>query len=398
MTPILGLESATSDVGQMELLNRYSAAIDYLSSSSSNIITGVYNRIYVHSGFSIRSCFTKMLLDGFGAGVQRFDTPKEAADEINNDVANVTRNRIPKLVTVDAVRNSPLVLVSALYFKADWSLPFPEKDTRKAPFLTADAGDVPRELEVDMMSQKAMHMPYKKFDDFDALSVPYADPDYSMVLLRPVERSIDAVNVLRNKLHTLNIADILKQLRRTRVLLKMPKFRIEAEYALPDQLRQLGITKIFQSDADLSGISDGPLTIDKVIHKVFMEVTEKGTEAAGAGAVVTATFLSVSRPIYFILDRPFFAVVYNRRHQINLFTAFVAAPKTGPPSAVPADLNMPLMKQVVQNSAENQAISPFVMSSLMTQVWLGARGDTKDQVNSPSYRYGWSFFRKVGGA
>ena len=49
---------------------------------------------------------------------------------------------------------------------------------------------------------------------------------------------------------------------------------------------------------------------------------------------------------------------------------------------VPANLDLPLMKQVVQNSAENQAISPFVMSSLMTQVWLGARGDTKDQVNT----------------
>ena len=331
MTPILGLENAATEVGRTELLYRYSTAIDYLSSSSSNIITGVYNRMYVRSGFPVKGSFSKHLLDGFGAGEQTFDTPWEAAEKINTDVANVTRNKILDLVTADALSRAQLVLVSALYFKADWKHRFPEADTRKAPFLTADAGDVPRELEVDMMTQEALRLPYKKFDNFDALSVPYSDPAYSMLVLRPVERSIDAVNVLRNELGTLNIADILKQLRRTRVLLKMPKFRIEAEYELPDQLRQLGITKIFQSDADLTGISDRPLTVNKVIHKVFMEVTEEGTEAAGAGAVV---IVPVSLPwppprtVSFTLDRPFFAVVYNSQHQINLFTAFVAAPKS----------------------------------------------------------------------
>ncbi|KAF0290226.1 Alpha-1-antitrypsin-like protein CM55-MS [Amphibalanus amphitrite] len=64
------------------------------------------------------------------------------------------------------------------------------------------------------------------------------------------------------------------------------------------------------------------LIVNKVFHKVVIEVDEKGTEAAGAGGVVGIT----SVPPSFTLDRPFVAIVWNSLHSVNMFTAYVASP------------------------------------------------------------------------
>ena len=54
--------------------------------------------------------------------------------------------------------------------------------------------------------------------------------------------------------------------------------------------------------------------------------------------------------------------------------------------AVPTGLDMPLLQALVTDLGENEAISPFVMSSLMTQVYLGAAGTTRDEVGEHSVR------------
>ena len=56
-------------------------------------------------------------------------------------------------------------------------------------------------------------------------------------------------------------------------------------------------------------------------------------------------------------------------------------PPAGPLKQVPTALDLPLMQQVTKNITDNQAISPFVMSSLMTQLYVGARGLTRDEVS-----------------
>lgn len=45
----------------------------------------------------------------------------------------------------------------------------------------------------------------------------------------------------------------------------------------------MGLTSIFRDHlADLSGISDEPLTVSEVVQKAFINVTRTGTEAAAA--------------------------------------------------------------------------------------------------------------------
>ena len=71
----------------------------------------------------------------------------------------------------------------------------------------------------------------------------------------------------------------------------MPKFKMTEEFKLNDQLIAMGMPTAFEhGKADFSGIAEehGKGGDPAVVHKAFVEVDEKGTEAAAATAVVIA--------------------------------------------------------------------------------------------------------------
>ncbi|XP_037090089.1 serpin B9-like [Pollicipes pollicipes] len=300
-----------------QLVISYNRAIRSLSDSPSSVTTGVFNRIYIRRGFNINPVFKDILQYYYRSDVKNILSATQAADEINTDVAKATRNRIKDLVSADALQEAVMVLVSALYFKGLWLTPFDK--TVKEPFLTA-SGD----KEVDMM-KLFTRVPYVKMSSFDAIALPYKDKNYVMLILRPLTRNMAAVSRLRDSLDSLDVADIMKRLRSLSVQISMPRFKITASYELQETMSQLGIRTLFTAKADLFTIADGPLTVSNIIHKVFIEVTEKGTEAAGAGAVTIVSTSIRPPPIQFTADRPFFAIVWNKRHMINMFSVYMAS-------------------------------------------------------------------------
>ncbi|KAL0164588.1 hypothetical protein M9458_040341, partial [Cirrhinus mrigala] len=73
------------------------------------------------------------------------------------------------------------------------------------------------------------------------------------------------------------------------VRVHLPKFKLEVESSLSAILQEMGMSSVFQeAKADLTGMSSkGGLFISAVVHKAFVEVNEKGTEAAAATAGFT---------------------------------------------------------------------------------------------------------------
>ena len=314
ITSVLGV----SEPAEVTFLPAIKSAIKGIASDSGKVTITTFNRMYVRAGFSVRPSFASYLSNFFNSSVTSFTSGRQAAKEINAAVAAITRNHIKNVVTPDALSgDSVLAFVSAMYFKGSWKHPF--NSLKRSAFLT-QAG----EKQVVMMRLHGVQLQFATTPRYDAVALPYTDEDYFMLLIRPRDRSMSAALSLKNSLDTLTIDRIVQQLAPTNVGVIMPRFKIEADYALNDAVSRLGIRRIFSLGADFSGVTqdNGELAISAILHKVFIDVNERGTEAGG----VAAGFAFRSRPVVFTADRPFLAVVYNKRYRVNMFTAFVGDP------------------------------------------------------------------------
>ena len=81
--------------------------------------------------------------------------------------------------------------------------------------------------------------------------------------------------------------------------------------------------------ADFSGMTGTrDLAISAVVHKAFVEVEEKGTEAAAATAVVMSRGVVVDPPTVFRADHPFFFLIRDLRNGSILFLGRLVRPET----------------------------------------------------------------------
>jgi serpin B len=148
-----------------------------------------------------------------------------------------------------------------------------------------------------------------------------------MVVLLP--RQVDGLDALQQKLNPANLAAWLGKLQRNKVDLTLPKFKMTAEFELSKTLSEMGMPLAFTDKADFSGIcSSEQLQIGAVVHKAFVDVDEKGTEAAAATAVGVKAAMAVAPrpPVVFKADHPFLFLLRDRTTDSVLFMGRVTDP------------------------------------------------------------------------
>jgi serpin B len=121
-------------------------------------------------------------------------------------------------------------------------------------------------------------------------------------------------------------SEIFDDLNSQSVALTMPKFEYESEFSLKETLIKMGMGSAF-ADADFSAM-DGTrdLFISEVVHKAFVSVDEKGTEAAAATAVIIALRSALSTPVKMTVDRPFIYMIRDLKTGTILFVGRVFNP------------------------------------------------------------------------
>jgi serpin B len=166
-------------------------------------------------------------------------------------------------------------------------------------------------------------------DGLKILDLPYGKGDLSAIVILPDE--IDGLPSLEGKLSVKNLANWLGRLLPQKVDLFLPRFQLSSQFALNSTLADMGMPLAFDRDrADFSGMStEDKLYIFAVVHKAFVDLNEKGTEAAAATGVVMATRAAMlpRPPVIFRADHPFLFLILDNRTKSILFLGRVVNPR-----------------------------------------------------------------------
>merc|ERR1719334_1709768 len=97
------------------------------------------------------------------------------------------------------------------------------------------------------------------------------------------------------RMNGLHMADVRRNGRLTDTVISIPKFKLKYQTFLKETMTLLGAGDMFTDTADLSGMSNEPLSVTEGVHQAFIEVNEEGTEAAAATAVIVLGVVKLRR-------------------------------------------------------------------------------------------------------
>ena len=307
----------------LDKLNAYARDMQYLITGRTPSAFELANSLWIRDSFSgkVQADFLQRNADFFGASVQTLDFSSSAAAKTINDwVAKNTKNRIKSVIDSGIDPSSVMFLINTIYFKSDWRTPFDAADTLDATFH-ATAGDV----TVKMM-KKIDSFGYYENEDLQAVRLPYSDGRTSMLVLLPKvghEAATETLDptVWKTVLDGVNAGNL-------EMVLRLPRTQFEFKAELKSTLSDLGMPTAFTDFADFTGISaDGGLMIGSVIHKTFLAIDEKGTEAAAATSVdIRVTSMPYEPDLKVTVDRPFVVAIVDDLSGLPIFIGNIATP------------------------------------------------------------------------
>jgi serine protease inhibitor len=326
------------------------------------------NALWLEKSFALEAPYLATLQRHYATGgampVDFRGDPEAGRRTINDWVATQTNQRILDLLAPQMVDTTTrLVLTNAVYFLGEWLEPFKPERTEQAKFSLAGGGDVAVAL---MRGWKAEQVKYAAFNadgspfatpaqikvgdtdttgrypdaGFQLVELPYRGDALAMLVILPLRA--DGLPAVEAMLDAANLSRWNAALQARAVDVALPKFRLDTGFELSQVLQQLGMTRAFVNPVDpergaqFDGISasDDPvrrLYIGAVVHKAFVQVDEKGTEAAAATAVSMLAGAAMPTLVDFTpvfrADRPFVFLIREKRSGAVLFLGRLARPQ-----------------------------------------------------------------------
>ncbi len=296
--------------------------------ATENIELNIVNSIWSQKGMMLQVNFLDLLSRHYDAGINLVNfagEPDASRLIINEWVSEQTHDRIIDLLPPGSIAvETRLVLTNAIYFLADWLIKFPDTLTDNQSFTRLDGSQV----TVPMMNlrDKPVKLLYDEADNCRILELPYKGNRLAMDLILP---DSGTYNNFEQNLSAEIISELINGLDSVElVCARIPRFEFTTEsISLKEAFNNLGMTLPFSPSADFSGISNERLFIADILHKAFVKVDEKGTEAAAATSVIVVGRTdSVSPPEQFVANRPFIFFIRDTMTGAILFMGRILDP------------------------------------------------------------------------
>lgn len=290
--------------------------------SDPKVIMEIANSIWYKRGFSVLPSFLQINEEYYDAEVADlvFSDPA-SLDIINNWCAEKTHDKIKNVldgISEDAV----MYLINAIYFNGIWTYQFDESKSYNSTFLKEDGS-----CSDASYMQLQEDIAYLRNDLFTAIDLPYGNEKFSMSIFLP--RAGKSTEDIIMAMNSGGLSTWIQDFEKKNLVVTLPKFKFGYKELLNQPLIDMGLGIAFSDDADFSGINDaGNLTISRVIHQSFIDVNEKGTEAA-AVTVVEIEVTSVNPDeddSRFTADHPFIFMIREKSTNALLFIGKVGHP------------------------------------------------------------------------
>lgn len=302
-----------------EINQTYLSLVTQLLNVDPGVSLSIANALFYSEDFSFKQSFVNEISDIYGAHVESLDFYSPyAIDLINNWASEKTNNRISRVVDM-LPEDLKLMLLNAILFKGEWTFGFDKNETAYMPFTLSD-GSV---KNVKTMSGRQGS---KLFfgQGYKAVELPYGQTNFSMVVILPDNELTEFYQHFTPELWDKITSGLNARDSWFSKDIQLPLFKFEFECNLNDALYGMGMLDPFNRySADFSNMTNENIYIGFVRQNSFVEVNEKGTEAA---AVTSVGFLPISTNRLFRVDRPFIFGIRERTSNTLLFIGSVFDP------------------------------------------------------------------------
>ncbi len=323
MAETLGLQAMTLD----EVNQANAQLMTLLQNPDPEVELALANSLWGQHGVTFNADFLQRNTDYYDAEVRSIDFASPVSVEtINQWVSEKTRGTIRYVVDHDTIRDAVLVLVNALYFKGQWTVPFDKTQTKDGPFTLADG----TKKTLPMMHQAGWFQ-YFETDDFQSVILPYGEERVRMLIFLP--KAGTTLDELATSLTGKRWDQCMGRHYEQTGTLVLPRFGADYHASLQAALSALGMEVAFSPvEADFFGMLghdpdalDGALPLLWVIHKTRIDVDEEGTVAAAVTAGAPGGLPPT--PFTMVVDHPFFVAIQDRPSGAILFMGTIIDPQ-----------------------------------------------------------------------
>lgn len=303
-----------SDFTTEEVSAYYQKMVTALLEADPKTTFEVANSIWANPKVNVKKGFIENALKYYSSEVYDADFAKQSTvDAVNKWCSDKTHGKI------NSIMDEPnpylmMALINALYFYGKWSFEF--EDAKKENFVNISGNTI----KADMMHSRD-DLRYSEYDGYSMVTLPYGNGAFTMDVILPDEKTKFSDAVAKLDAGTLQMLDRISAT--CDVDLKLPKFTFEYTSDMTKLLSGMGMSLAFSDHADFSNMAEKSLKISQVKQKTFIDVNEKGTEAAAVTFIGMAATSVGPMPqkkfVEFHADRPFIFLIRERSTGAILF-------------------------------------------------------------------------------
>ncbi|XP_053141264.1 alpha-1-antitrypsin-like [Hemicordylus capensis] len=309
-----------SEIEEKEIHDGFRQLTHVLNHPHKQAQVNIGNALFINDSFTILPKFLEDTKTWYNAKAfsVNFGNTVETKKQINAYVAEKTHGKIAHAID-HLAKYTAMLMLNYIFFKGYWKIPFDSKYTSEEDFFV----NATTTVKVDMMFQKGY---YKVLHDEDAFSwvveIPYKGHASAWFLLPSNGKLNDVEGSLENNIFSKWMAKV----RYRYIELRVPKCSVTTSYSLKKLMKELGVTDVFNGNADLSGITGrSSLSVSEVTHKAALNIWENGTEAA---AVTVIKFMTgpAQIPSVITFNRPHLLIITDNPTQSIIFMGKIMNP------------------------------------------------------------------------